>query len=265
MIQEQAYVRRNIHLNGPYYRLSLTCTTAYAAAQPGQFIMVKVADQPIPLLRRPFSIHQSRPTPDGHCLAILYKVVGPVTRRLAMLSPEDAIEILGPLGNDFGPAPSHGPVFLVAGGIGVAPLVFLAQWLLDRGLALDDLRVFIGGRSATDILCRPDFEALGVSVTTATDDGSEGYHGLITQALKPALAAGAPRMIYGCGPNPMLKALIALSLAQGIACRISIETLMACGFGACLGCAVQPRHNSSGPFLHACKEGPVFDARDILL
>jgi dihydroorotate dehydrogenase electron transfer subunit len=151
---------------------------------------------------------------------------------------------------------------MVAGGIGVAPLVFLADHLAQRGLDPRSCFVYLGGRSAADLLCADEFLRLGMPVQTTTDDGSSGDQCLVTHPVELALDQHRPDILYACGPLAMLKCVVGIAEKNGIPCQISIESMMACGIGACLGCAVESRRTPER-FLHTCMDGPVFDASDI--
>ena len=174
------------------------------------------------------------------------------------------VDILGPLGTGFIIPPQTGTLHVVAGGIGVAPMVFLASELQRNNFDFSNSRVFIGGRSKEDLLCRNDFIQLGIKVDTTTDDGSAGDQCLVTHPLEAAVDDRRPDLIVACGPMAMLGCVIGIAEKHHIPCQVSIETMMACGMGACLGCAVEGRSDQSG-YLHACLDGPVFDAADLKL
>ena len=222
-------------------------------AQPGQFAMVRSAAWgQAPLLPRPMSLLTAGDRP-----SILIKVVGEGTRRLAHASSGEPFDLLAPLGVPFHPCPpGHRPV-LVAGGVGVAPLLFLARALAptSRPLAL------YGARTALDLPL--DAELADVAeLRVATEDGSRGARGRVTVLLERALDelrdAGQPAKVYTCGPEAMMAAVAAITAARGVPCEVSLETPMACGYGVCLGCPV-PRA-SGNTFLYACTEGPCVDA-----
>jgi dihydroorotate dehydrogenase electron transfer subunit len=173
--------------------------------------------------------------------------------------------MLGPLGRGFTAPAEPLQVALAGGGIGIAPLVFLAMHLLAGGLAPDHIRVFLGGRSDPDLLCVSDFEEMGLQVATTTDDGSTGEQGLVTAPLERSLAARETQLVYACGPVGMLKGISTLAAGYQVACQVSIETIMACGMGACMGCAVESTDPRDDKCRHACLDGPVFDAGQIIL
>ena len=277
MHQEKTKVLWNKELAPSYYRIGFKCNK-YSSAKPGQFIMVRFADQINPLLRRPFSIHrlisrdqgsgirgQESGIRDGAIdgIEVLYKVVGKCTKKLSMCVEGDIIDIIGPLGNGFITLDNYNNVFIVAGGVGVAPMLFLASYL-QKNTDLSKCTVFLGSRSKHDLLCKDDFLRLGMKVLIATEDGSAGRKGLVTDILETSIKENRPDIIYGCGPTAMLKSLALMSEMHSIPCRVSIETIMACGIGACLGCAVESKKTPE-KYLHACLDGPVFDAKAIKL
>lgn len=265
MAQEQVRVLWNKEITPSYWHIGLEGEKASALALAGQFIMLKTDDRIDPLLRRPFSIHQvTRESGKITGLEILYKVVGTVTGRLSRMRKGDIIDLVGPLGNGFDVAKTNKKVFITAGGIGVAPFVYLADKLIEEKTDPELCNVFIGGRSESDILCKAYFEKLGMKVHIATDDGSIGYKGLVTDLISAELQKGKPDIIYSCGPHPMLKAVADIAAKNEIKCLVSTETLMACGLGACLGCAVEDVKNEE-EYLHVCVNGPVFDSEIIKL
>lgn len=247
------------------YRMGFLCEGEVNGAHPGQFLMVRLEGQTSPLLRRPFSIHQvimDKGRITG--FEILYKVVGEGTGLLARAGQGDGIDVLGPLGKSFTIHPGHESLFCVAGGIGVAPFLFLAARMAAAGLDMSRVSLFLGGRTQYDLLCVQDFDAMGLRLKLTTDDGSRGRQGLVTGLLPEAIRASRPDMLYACGPLPMLREVMAIADARDLPCQVSIETMMACGMGACLGCAVEGK-NQADTYWHACLDGPVFDANDIVL
>lgn len=266
MIQCKAAVRDNRAVRGPHYRMEVTVDAPFPEPVPGQFVMVRIPGRLSPLLRRPFSVHRWLPDRDGGAsLALLYRVVGPATAALAALRSGDAVDLVGPLGRGFS-LPSGGGerVAVAAGGIGVAPLLFLADRLLAKGTAAEDLAVYVGGKTVNELLCLTEFAHLGLKVHTTTDDGSAGDRCLVTDPLQDRVRRDPPDRMYACGPPAMLDCVASIAEAHGVACQVSIEAMMACGIGACLGCAVENRENPAS-YLHACIHGPVFEAHRIRL
>jgi dihydroorotate dehydrogenase electron transfer subunit len=270
MFQENSQVLWNKHQGGSYYKIGIGCRKEYSAAQPGQFVMLRAGRcaprSALPqLLRRPFSIHRLIFSGDDvQGIELLYKIVGPCTRYLSECKQGDIIDVLGPLGNSFRVPDKSRRIFMAAGGVGVAPLVFLADILQKKKADLRKCTVFIGGRTADDLLCRDDFSDKGMSVQVSTEDGKAGEKGLITVPLESAIRQQPPDIIYACGPSGMLRSVAGIAEKYAVPCRISVETLMACGMGACLGCALKMKNNE-GRYLHACADGPVFDAASLVL
>lgn len=254
-VQTQARIRAHTEVAPGYWRMRLAPETPFPPAEPGQFVMVGLGPGAPRLWRRPFSIHRQA---DGR-LELLYRVVGATTRAMAELPRGATVDLVGPLGRGFRVPEGLGRIVLAAGGIGAAPMVFLAENLAGRLATGSVIEVFLGSRSRDDLLCREDFQRLGLPVTVTTDDGSDGQHCLVTVPLELEAARVPPDLICACGPPAMLRCVAQMAMAQRIACQVSIEALMACGLGACLGCAVcgsDPR----APYRHVCRDGPVFDA-----
>jgi dihydroorotate dehydrogenase electron transfer subunit len=266
----------NRNVSPGYYRMRIYCPGAAARSKPGQFVMVRAGNSLDPLLRRPFAVHRvcgksgavpAAGTPS--CIEILYRTVGKGTLLLARMKKGEAIDLLGPLGSGFRLPRRIEAAVLVAGGIGVAPLLPLAQHLGRDGRAASRM-VIIGGATRGDILCRTDFRKTGARVVVSTEDGSSGIRGLATDLLQDVLASLSPEaaahpVIYACGPLPMLRRVAAIARNQAIPCQVSLESTMACGVGACLGCSVPVRSRTGATvsYQRVCKEGPVFDSTTI--
>ncbi len=256
-----------------YYRLGVVAPDYPAQAQAGQFVMLRITDGYDPLLRRPFGIFRAgvlqRPNPQlssQDYIELVYKVVGRGTRLMTQLKAGDEVALLGPLGQGFCfEGITHAAArdaLLVAGGIGVVPLFMLARHLVDMGVKV---RLLFGGRSRCDILAVTEFERLGVGTYVATDDGTLGEEGLITQILERKLGKYPHAHVFACGPMPMLHAVKQICTHAQAPLQVSLEALMACGVGACLGCVVKGReHSAQNPdYLCACKQGPVFTAQEL--
>lgn len=253
MIEGSAEILENVPRGSGVFRMSLDFPGLSRAAAPGRFVMVKVAEGLDPLLRRPFSIHDA--LPDG-TVALLYKVVGRGTEILSRKKAGERLSVLGPLGAGFNVEGIAGPVCLVGGGMGVAPLVFLARVLGRMNITG---KVLLGGRSACDVFCADVFSGLGFETIISTDDGSLGCCGFVTSPLGDVFnnESGKPA-VFACGPHGMLKAVAVLCMENNVPCQVSLESVMACGMGACLGCAL-PR--PGGGNFHVCTDGPVMDAK----
>ena len=215
------------------------------------------------LLPRPVSLYSR--APDGVLGGFLLKEVGPGTRALAASRPGDEVWLSGPLGRPF-PGDVVDPV-CIAGGVGLAPFLLLAQ--RQRALARTPPRLLFGGRTREALSGLPDFEGLA-RTSTATDDGSEGLHGLVTDLLVDMLERGevkAGEAVFCCGPDPMMYAVAKLCAVRELTCYLSLENVMACGYGVCNGCTVEvvPERNGGWPYSRSCQQGPVYDARDLVL
>lgn len=219
-------------------------------ARAGQFVMVRGAEWgDAPLLPRPMSYLSGGRTP-----SILIKVVGEGTLRMARAEPGEPFTLLGPLGRPWrGAHPGRRPV-LVAGGVGVAPLVFLARDLVKSGLR--PLAIY-GGRTARD-LPLDDELAETCELVVTTEDGSRGRRGRVTDELVERLSADID--VFTCGPDRMMAKVAELCRERDVPCAVSLETPMACGYGVCLGCAVP---KEEGGYLYACVDGPCIDARQV--
>jgi dihydroorotate dehydrogenase electron transfer subunit len=265
MVQENVKVLWNRSVGPGYYRIGLTCHYRYKDAKPGQFIMLRFPGQVTPFLRRPFSIHQLIYDDDRVVgIELLYKVVGEGTEKLSGCQVDDDLDILGPLGNSFSFSSHYKTVYLAAGGIGVAPMVFLASYLKTKGIDIGKSQIFLGGRSRDDLLCRGEFLDIGIKIQVTTDDGSEGDRCFITHPLETITEGYKPDVIYACGPLEMLKCVAGIAEKHQVPCQVSIEAVMACGMGACLGCAIEKKGMKKA-YVHACMDGPVFDIGAISL
>lgn len=221
--------------------------------------MLRIPDRSAALLSRPFSINRCIAKEEGiEGIEVLYKVVGNRTAKLSRIQKGESVIILGPLGNGFSVSEECRRIYIVGGGVGIAPMLFLASSLRKDNVDLSESKVFVGGRTKDDLLCEDDFSSLGMGMYKTTDDGSAGEKCFVTEALDRAMAEKKPDIVCACGPFPMLKSVAGIAKMNHVPCQVSIETLMACGIGACLGCAVEKRDNP-GKYWHVCVDGPVFD------
>jgi len=256
MQQEQVKIISNNAVQGDYYVLELASRTVAPLVQPGQFVHVRIPARNDLVLRRPFSVFKA----EAGVLSILYKRVGSGTATLSQLLPDTELNIMGPLGRGFPSPNSTRTPILVAGGYGMAALFLVAQRCDQKGIVL------VGGASKKDILCKVDFEDIGWEVLVATEDGSLGTPGLVTEVLDariPELKT-APEF-FGCGPMGMLKAVSDRALEGDWTAWISLDRNMGCGVGACLACVQKVHTESEEPtWARICKEGPVFECRDVI-
>jgi len=245
-------------LEGAYVLLTFRHPEVAAAARAGQYVMIKADTSPDPPLRRPFSVMTVDPKEES--FTIFLKGVGAGSRALAGLRVGDAAACLGPLGRPFTPPAEGSEALLVAGGYGIAPFVIFAD---ELGRAGRKARVFYGGRTAGDLQIRDAFAERGVPLITATEDGSLGHHGRVTEPVEAHLDVGAgAATLYACGPDAMLHAVARLAARRGLPAQVSLDPWMGCGIGTCLGCVV-PIQRAEDPrprYRCACTEGPVFEA-----
>lgn len=255
---EDARIEEHREVSAGYRLLVLVAPRIAPEVKPGQFVHVRIPHYETAVLRRPFSVYRT----DGDELSILYKAVGRGTRVLAEAKTGETVNLVGPLGHGF-PLPSSGkfPV-LVAGGYGSAALYMLAREAAVKGV------VFIGARTQADILCPEAFADLGWNVQLATEDGSVGFKGLVTDAVERWLATAARDRdpeLFACGPNAMLKRVGEMALARNWKAWLSLDRNMGCGVGACLTCVLKIRTDDGGwRWERCCREGPVFEASRVL-
>lgn len=262
-----ARLTENVLLARQTYRLRLHAPALARAIRPGQFLMLRVPGTTDPLLGRPFAVYdivldgQSQPA----ALDVVYLVLGKLTGRLAALRPGDSLEAWGPLGNGFPDLAAIDHVGLVAGGIGQTPfLAYVRQLLGQRGYGghaprrtARQVSLYYGVRTAELAAGVEDFRSAGAVVHLASDDGSLGFRGFVTQLLE---RQEPPQHLVGCGPEPMMKALAVLARRWGVPCHLSLETPMACGVGICFSCVTRVSTNSGWDYRRVCFDGPVFDA-----
>jgi len=264
IFQKQVEILHHEQIGPGYFKMGLAFPEVARIARPGQFVMVRLPGWDIPLLRRPFSVHNLLfEGGDTRGFELLYKVVGQGTRGMSEKKSGEVLDVLGPLGNGFSYPDTLQHAFLVAGGVGVATLYFLgAELARKQGV---QSTVFLGGCSVVDILCQDAFRDMGAEVFVTTEDCSLGEKGLVTLEVEKVLKVQRkPDVIYARGPTAMLKAIGEIASQYEVACQISLETVMACGFGVCLGCAVE-KVEAPGTYFHTCTDGPVFDSRLVLL
>jgi dihydroorotate dehydrogenase electron transfer subunit len=312
-------VLANIPLCREHYRLVLGLPS-FPATEPGQFVQVSCRDMtvdyspetefewrdgrplgdprgvelmsPLALLRRPFSLAGRVDPPDGMVeLHLIQRTVGVGTNWMAELREGDPVSVIGPLGNRFTLPPTGGTALLVGGGVGIPPMLYLAEKLAGRtgvvfagALTRDLLPLTItdGGKSLSADDAEPrmnvaEFAKHGVSAVLTTDDGSYGFRGFVTQALERYLDRHAPEsgapIIYTCGPEPMMRRVADIAIARGIECQVAVERAMACGMGTCQSCCIRVRNPDPATvplpgkewcWRLACTDGPVFRAADLL-
>ncbi len=302
----EAIVSSNRQIGQRFYRLRLEFSgngaSAFVNFQPGQFAELDLSGTALPsvktipedlldtagrkiLLRRPFSFTDVTTNRDKTFAELLYCVLGPATLRMTTLSPGDSVSVIGPLGNGFSVPDDKKTALLVAGGMGVPPLLHLAKVLTaDSHATMIEVIAFAGAKTETELpfegrldeisqqlgFSIPEFARYGIESLLATDDGSAGYHGFVTDCLVERLGqsdlAAKDIVIYSCGPEAMLAKVAEIAKGKNIDCQVSMERRMACGIGLCQSCAVQCRQSDSNETVYkmCCKDGPVFDGREVI-
>jgi dihydroorotate dehydrogenase electron transfer subunit len=258
------------------FRMRVRCASVARQARPGQFIMLQVSGHADPLLRRPFSICGR----DGETFDLLYRVAGRGTAIMTAWAAQQAVNCIGPLGRGFTIPDGLETAFLVAGGIGIAPLLFLLQELDQQHVTGN--KIFLGAKTADAVRLLEDFKPLPADISIATEDGTAGFCGLVTDSFADYIEKIPKKnlkhsVVFSCGPQAMAQAVSSVASRLSIECQLSLEAIMACGIGACLGCAVktrtviaddqaEPLERGSRPFqyLRICAEGPVFDSRELV-
>jgi dihydroorotate dehydrogenase electron transfer subunit len=318
--QFRSVVVANTPLCREHYRLVVRLPT-FPATDPGQFVQIACRDLaheqddatllerevewmadrpprldapeiagPLAFLRRPFSLAGRRDTSDGVELEVIHRVVGVGTDWLARLRPGDTVDVLGPLGNRFALPPSGATTVMVGGGVGIPPMIYLAERLVGRAavafagaLTRDLLPLQLTGEA--DPTGEPravvgEFARHGIPSVITTDDGTYGFRGFVTQALERYLdrhhsqaSSAPPPVVYTCGPEPMMKRVAEIASTRGLECQVAVERAMACGMGTCQSCCIRVRKpDPSQPplvgrdwcYRLACTDGPVFRGADLL-
>lgn len=269
-----APIVENVAIARATYRLRLSAPSIARAIAPGQFVMVRLAGCDDPLLGRAFALYDC----DARAgwIDVVYLVHGKLTSALAPRQPGDRVEVWGPLGNGFvGDGQTLDRLILVAGGIGQTPFLAAAKEALGHQtfgapsrsrLSANGVTLCYGVRTAAHVAGAEEFRAAGIDLRLASDDGTAGHHGLVTDLVDEALAEteGRSRKVLCCGPEPMMAEVAERCLAAGVRCDVSLETPMACGVGVCFSCVARVRQDDGGwDYKRTCVEGPVFDAAAI--
>ena len=272
--QGTVVIEQNVQLAEDTFRVRFRAPEIARRVLPGQFVMLRVAGALDPLLGRPLAVYdvvdeQGKPS----LLDVVYLVVGRMTGQLATLEAGALLEVWGPLGNGFANQPTEHLV-MVAGGIGQTPFLPLASEYLGRRTfgeparetaRAEQVTLCYGARTAARLACVDDFRSFGVEVRLATEDGSAGHHGRVTELIRPTIEAStSPCRIVCCGPEPMLAAVAGIAQELNVPCQVSLEVPMACGMGICFSCVTKIRDESGGwDYRRVCVDGPVFDAKNV--
>jgi dihydroorotate dehydrogenase electron transfer subunit len=312
--QFDSTVIENRFLCREHYRLIVRAPRSFPPTRPGQFVQLACRDMtldyspereldwrdgqpldaagaelmaPLAYLRRPFSLAGRSDHSDGAHLEIIHRVVGVGTDWLSRLKVGDHVDVLGPLGNAFRLPAADELALLIGGGVGIPPMLYLASAIGGRNgvafsgaLSRDLLPMTLTGDAPVTADPRPiveEFARYGISSVITTDDGSYGFRGFVTQALEQYLKArhsGLRRVIYTCGPEPMMKRVADIAADHGIECQIAVERAMACGMGTCQSCCIRLKRDPKRDgqafagrdwiYKLACTDGPVFLGKDLL-
>lgn len=262
-VQMTANVLANERLARDTFRIRLACPEIAARIRPGQFVMLRLAGTNDPLLGRPFALYDI--VLDGDqpvAIDIVYLVIGRVTGAMSQLAPGDRLHVWGPLGNGFPPFEPVDHVALVAGGIGQTPFLAYVRELLgarSNRRTAHRVTVYYGIRSADLAAGVGEFCDAGAEVKLATDDGSVGHHGFVTDLVE---RDAVPDRYSACGPEPMLRALAGIARERRVQCDVSLETPMACGLGICFSCVTKVKTDDGWDYRRVCVDGPVFNAAE---
>ena len=248
-IERNVTIVTNESIAPSVYRMVMDAPDIAAQAVPGTFVHLGLLDGSSHILRRPISLAGA--DTDKGTITIVYRVVGAGTAVMASLKAGDDISCLGPLGNGF--TLDDRPVILVGGGVGVAPLLFMAS-----RRKRENTTVIIGGKTAAELFWTKLFD--GCHIITTTDDGSAGHHGYAPDVLADAVQESGAALVCTCGPTVMVKRVAAIAAECGVACEVSLEAYMGCGTGGCLGCVIDGR---GGKRYKVCHDGPVFPAEEV--
>lgn len=248
MILEREEIARDI------YSYVISCPEAAAVARAGQFAHIRAEGY---TLRRPISICEI--DKEKGTVRIVFEIRGGGTDKISQLTVDDYMDIILPLGNGFSvkEIPDEKNTVIVGGGIGVPPMCGLAA-------CYSNVKAIIGFRSKDKVILEKDLKRIRADVTVCTDDGSYGYNGVVTLPLEEELKKGKTAMVYACGPIPMLKAVVNTANKYNVSCEVSLEERMACGVGACVGCACRINRNGENLVLRVCKDGPVFKGEEVV-
>ncbi len=252
MFKVKSPVLSNGKIENEVYLLKIHSPQISKICKPGQFCNIKVSDSDFPLLRRPFSICDV----EGENLYFMFDIQGEGTKLLSERKSGTHLDILGPLGNGFDIEDDFTEAIIVAGGLGAAPFPFLTRVLSSK----KNISYFVGGRTSKVVIT---YKMINPFIST--DDGSDGYKGTVVNLLKKEFINFEKKKvkIFSCGPNPMLSSLRTFCIEEGINCEASTECAMACGFGICQGCPIES--SDDGVYKLVCKDGPVFNLRDIVI
>jgi len=260
-------VSHNEEIQVDHFLMRIKLPVCFAEPLPGQFVMIRIAGLQDPFLSRPVSIYSFARSRTNCTIELLYRVVGKGTQILAGLIKRSQVEICGPLGGGYTIAPSRKNIIFIAGGIGVAPLSLLAQYLCKTACHdAEAMTFYLGAKTADAVVGLDGLGKYCYRIVVCTDDGSLGEKSLVTKAFQRDIKNYPPAesAIYACGPRPMLRSLSKM-LTKKYFCQVSLEERMACGVGACIGCAVAIKEEDDKTvYKRVCADGPVFDLQKVI-
>jgi len=256
---EKGYVIEHKQVGDDLYEVEFIAPGISSECKPGQFVHIRASINNEPLLRRPFSLYDVDKRLGS--ITILYKVVGRGTSLLTKIKTKDDIDVMGPLGRGFSLPGSFKNILLVGGGVGIAPLVYLARVLINNKY---NVKVLHGTENRRQLVAFEKLRKIGAEFMPSTNDGSCGFKGFVTEFLLKKIDVTQVDYIYTCGPEPMMAAVAAFARENRIPGEVSLEEYMACGVGACLGCARKLKAEDEY-YQKVCKDGPVFSINEVEL
>jgi len=241
------------------YKFSIESKEIAQTAKPGNFLEIKVSDSTETFLRRPISIYNIDKV--NNIVEFIFQIKGSGTKLLANKEVGESLDILGPLGNGTFSMNDYKKVAIIGGGIGTYPLYELAKELKNNS----NVTMYMGFRNKDLVTLEEEFKRVSHKLVLTTDDGSYGEKGFSINYLKEDCKNEKPDIIFACGPLPMLKAVQEFANNEGIECEMSLEERMGCGIGACVGCAVMTKKGGQEKYEYVCKNGPVFNSKDVII
>lgn len=259
-LQEIGRVVLNKRIAPDIYWMSIAAPNIARAAKPGQFVHVRMYDEPsVQFLRMPFCVYDASDVMQA--VDICYAVVGEGTKQLTKVQPGGFIDLMGPIGNGWTVPEGTKRALLVGGGVGTPALNLLGRKLATSNIKVDAV---IGAQTASKLVCLEHIECStapsGGKIHITTDDGTQGTHGFVTELTDPMIASGDYDYVAVCGPTPMMANVVKPAIEHGVACQVSMEKLMACGVGACLSCVLETTSGRK----RCCVDGPVFNADEVV-
>jgi dihydroorotate dehydrogenase electron transfer subunit len=260
IVVEKAELIRKKNLGNDIFVLTFAPFSKLNRVNPGQFVHLQAPNAGV-YFRRAFSVYDTNT--DDKSFDILLKNIGQGTRLIASMKKGEMISVLGPLGNGFRNPKRNEAVFLIAGGVGMPPIYFFAKYLVSKKYNPKEIYFFYGGKVRLDVVELAKIRKLGVNLILASEDGSIGYHGLVTQAAEEWICRGnGKKNLYSCGPIGLLEAVEKLAVKYNIPGQLSCEAPMPCGIGICLGCILPLK---AGGYTRVCREGPVYNIGEVVL